>query len=155
MIPKLKGCHPWLVILCCPVDRSVPASPAPAYFTSFISEAGAGGVFDFWAEMSGRRLDLTGSRVLGWYRLTQTVAEIDALSRHAAAAARPRASGAGEDVSGYRYTLALFVGSGHFGAQGSDVASGMSGWRGQPGWRWCSKCESLAFWDGSRAPGVC
>src|SRR4030095_3734857 len=94
MIPKLKGSHPWLVILCCPIDRSVPASPAPAYFTSFISEAGAGGVFDFGAEISGGRLDLTGSRVLGWYRLTQTVAEIDALSRSAAAAAARAAAGA-------------------------------------------------------------
>lgn len=24
-----------------------------------------------------------------------------------------------------------------------------------PFWRWCSKCESMAFWDGSRAPGPC
>jgi hypothetical protein len=26
---------------------------------------------------------------------------------------------------------------------------------GDPYWRWCRKCESLAFWDGSRDPGPC
>jgi hypothetical protein len=25
----------------------------------------------------------------------------------------------------------------------------------QPHWRWCAKCEALAYWDGSRQPGPC
>jgi hypothetical protein len=156
MITKLKGSHPWLVILCCPSDRSVPTLPAPEYFAGFISGVGTGGLFDYWSQLSGGRFDLAGSRVLGWYRLTQTVAQIDAIDRSAAAAvARAAATAAGEDVTGYRYTLALFVGSGHFGNQGEDIAAGINDTRGQPGWRWCSKCEGLAFWDGSREPGPC
>jgi hypothetical protein len=53
---------------------------------SFISETGAGGLFDYWSQISGGRLDLTGSRVFGWYRVSQTVAQINALDRSAAAA---------------------------------------------------------------------
>lgn len=85
MTTKLKGSHPWLVIICCPSDRSVPSWPTPDYFRSFISEAGAGGLFDYWSQVSGQRLDLSGSRVLGWYKLTQTIAQIDGMGRGAAA----------------------------------------------------------------------
>jgi len=158
MTTKLKGSHPWVVILCCPSDRDVPSSPTPDYFTSFISEAGAGGAYDFWSQISGGRLDLAGSRVLGWYRLTQTVAQLPTGpdSRSAAAAlARAAATAAGEDLSGYRYTFALIVDFDNFGNQGQDVVSRISAWRGQVGWRWCKNCECLAYWDGSREPGRC
>ena len=36
-----------------------------------------------------------------------------------------------------------------------DVAIGISATNGQPWCRWCSQCDGLAFWDGSREPGRC
>src|SRR5262249_25141189 len=156
MTTKIEGAHPWLVILCCPSDRTIPAQPDIANFAAFIAEAGTEGIHDYWWQISRQKLDLRGSRVLGWYTLTQTLAQIDAMSRSAAAAlARTAAADAGVDITGYRYTLAVFVDSGHFGAQGEDVACGVRAIQGQPGWRWCKKCEGLAFWDGSRQPGTC
>jgi hypothetical protein len=153
---KLKGSHSWLIILCTPRGATTPPWPARDYFISFISERGAGGLYDYWSQISGQRLSLGGSRVLGWYPLTQTVAEINALDRSpAAAVAREAATRAGEDLSGYRYTLAIFAGSNHFGAQDSNVVASIQVTRGQPGWRWCRKCECLSYWDGSRTPGPC
>ena len=153
---KVQGSHSWLLILCRPSDATLPTWPGRDYFVNFISGSGAGGLYDYWSEISGRRLNLGGSRVLGWYSLTQTVAQINDLTRSGAAAvAREAAIRAGENLSGYRYTLAFFAGSNHFGAMGSDVAAEIRVTHGQPGWRWCSKCKCLTYWDGSRTPGPC
>src|SRR5687767_14850144 len=83
---KLKGSHPWLVILCRPSDATLPPWPERDYFVKFISEPGAGGLYDYWSAISGQRLSLGGSRVFGWYSLTQTIAQINSLDRSAAAA---------------------------------------------------------------------
>ncbi|MEO9295931.1 MAG: hypothetical protein ABI347_10090 [Nitrososphaera sp.] len=41
------------------------------------------------------------------------------------------------------------------GAQSRNVIAGIIQEPGQRGWAWCSKCQSLAFWDESRQPGIC
>ncbi len=143
----MRGSQPWLVILCVPSDQSTPAWPDPAYFEGLITPSG-GGLADYWSQVSNGSIDLTGSRVLGWYKLTQTVAEIDKVGRAAAAAiARGAATKAGVDVSGYQHTLTFIVGSNHYGAQGADVAAGVGVVAGQSYWRWCTKCEGLSYWS--------
>jgi hypothetical protein len=41
------------------------------------------------------------------------------------------------------------------GSIGSYVIYGTVQELGQPGWRWCSKCQGLAFWDDQDQPGKC
>jgi hypothetical protein len=71
------------------------------------------------------------------------------------ATARDAATAAGAGLSGYLHTLAIVTGYPGSGNVGADVAYGISATNGQPGWRWCAKCEGIAFWDGSRSPGPC
>lgn len=151
----MKGSHPWLVILCVPSDRNIPAWPDLAYFKGLMSP-GSGGLADYWAQVSCGAIDLTGTRVLGWYKVTKTLAEMDQMSRGSAAAVgRAAATKAGVDVSGYKNTLVFILGSGHYGAQAPDVAASVLETTGQPGWRWCKKCEGLAYWVGPDEPGHC
>ncbi len=72
-----------------------------------------------------------------------------------AAAARAAATAAGADITHFIYTLAVVAGYSGGGAQGNDVVLGIRATNGQAGWRWCSQCDGLAFWDGSRQPGRC
>lgn len=156
MPPRLKGSQPWIAILCVPMDRAVPALPDPTYFRQFLADFGAGGIADFWLDMSGGRLDLSASRVVGWYVVGKRQAELKDMQRgEVAALARATAQAAGVVTVGYRHVLAVVYDRPDSGAVGSDFILGVQPWQGQPGWRHCRRCESLAFWDGTREPGLC
>jgi hypothetical protein len=141
------------VILCRASDRDAPAWPPPQYFADFIGGHHAGGLYDYWLDVSYGQLDLQGSTVLGWYQLSQTAAEIAQMDRGTLVSAARAVAGAA--AAGFAHTLAVATEYPGGGNVGSDVAAGIFETLGQPGWRWCSKCESLAFWDGSRDPGAC
>src|SRR5438105_8317277 len=76
----VSGTSRWAILLCTfadhpqnPVDMQPPAS----FFEDLFTETGAGkgGMFDYWKTMSYGQLDLTGSRVFGWFQQTQTLAD--------------------------------------------------------------------------------
>jgi hypothetical protein len=62
-----SGTTRWAILLCRFSD--VSAQPRPAsYFRNMFTEVGAGqnGMFDYWRDMSGGTVDLTGSQVFDW-----------------------------------------------------------------------------------------
>jgi hypothetical protein len=86
MTPKVKGSHPWALILCNASDQDAPGWPGLDYFNAFIAEPGGNGLYTWWQQVSGGNLDLAGSKVFGWYRAIADT-ETPKLSR---LAARPR-----------------------------------------------------------------
>jgi hypothetical protein len=156
MMAKVKGAHPWALILCHASDQTVPDWPALDYFNRLIASPTGNGLYTWWQQVSNGNLGFVGSAVFGWYGLSQSLAEISPMGRSDLInMARAAAMGAGADLSGYLHTLAIVTGYPGSGNIGTDVAYGISATNGQPGWRWCAKCEGLAFWDGSRNPGPC
>jgi hypothetical protein len=144
------------MILCYPSDQTAPDWPPLDYFNNLIASPAGNGLYTWWQEVSGGNIDLAGSRVFGWYTLSKSLAEITPMERATLiATARAAATAAGVDLSGYRHTLAIVTGYPGGGAQGADVVCSITATNGQPGWRWCNKCEGLAFWDDSRPPGPC
>jgi hypothetical protein len=99
---------------------------------------------------------LAGSNVFGWYRLSSSLAEIAKMDRATQIAhARAAATASGADLSGYLHTVSFITG-GDGGNTGTDIATNIYPTNGgQPWWRWCDKCEGIAYWDGSRGPGLC
>jgi hypothetical protein len=162
MAPKLKGSHPWAVILCVASDEKIPTWPPISYFQDLIRTPGRGGLYDYWNQASGGLLDFNGSYVYGWYQLTQTSAALAKLRRgDVVGLARAAAvSNAGVDFGNGQFERVIAVvsdcpdqGNTYIGG---DVFGFFSDAPGQRGWRWCSNCQSLAFYDGTAAhPGAC
>jgi hypothetical protein len=78
----ISGKQPVVVVLCKFKDKTNEPQSA-AYYQGMFSETGvgSGGAFDYWRDVSYGQLDLTGTVVKGWYELSQTVAEWNALTR--------------------------------------------------------------------------
>ena len=71
-----RGSMPWSVLLCKYSDQ--PQQPqAPAFFATFLTQAGAGqgGAADYWRDISAGAVDLQGSTVGGWYTMGSTLAQ--------------------------------------------------------------------------------
>jgi hypothetical protein len=69
---------PWAIILARLSD--VPAVPQPPdYYADLFTRDGTGGVCDYWRAVSNNSLDITGSRVLGWFDVGHTTAEYNTL----------------------------------------------------------------------------
>jgi hypothetical protein len=69
---------PWAIILCQFNDR--PAVPQPPdYYVDLYTRNGLGGLCDYWREVSGNALDLTGSRVFGWFTMAHASTELNNL----------------------------------------------------------------------------
>ncbi|HEU4387234.1 MAG TPA: hypothetical protein VFV34_05515, partial [Blastocatellia bacterium] len=64
----VKGRIPWAVVLCRFNDLP-PLSTPISQFNDFVAGAGKGGVFDYFKDVSFGTIDLTGSRVFGWYTM--------------------------------------------------------------------------------------
>ena len=102
----------------------------------------------WWQHVSGGILGLRRLEGLRWYSLSNTLADVKSIPRdQLVSIARAAATAAGDDVSGYLHTLAIVTGYPGSGNVGSDVAYGISATYGQPGWRWCAKCEGIAFYQ--------
>ena len=61
---------PFAIILCKFSDQPQESRP-PSFYQNCFTEAGAGsgGAFDYWRDVSFGKLDLTGSKVFGWYQM--------------------------------------------------------------------------------------
>lgn len=70
---------PWGIVLCRFRDR--PAEPRPAgYYVDLFANNGTGGMCDYWRTVSAGALDLTGSRVFGWFQMNRSSDEVLRLS---------------------------------------------------------------------------
>jgi hypothetical protein len=69
---------PWAIVLCRFSD--IPAVPQPAdYYEDLYTRNGAGGLCDYWRTVSCNSLDLTGSRVFGWFTMNHASSEVNQL----------------------------------------------------------------------------
>jgi hypothetical protein len=77
-----RGAIRWSVLLCKFSDRAAEPQ-APAYFRDFLTQGGAGqgGAADYWRDVSGDAISLSGSEVRGWYTMPVTVSQSQSKSR--------------------------------------------------------------------------
>jgi hypothetical protein len=83
--PREKGTtmsnvsRPWAIILCKFNDKPTETKPLPFYADLF-AQNGIGGFCDYWRDVSANGLDLTGSRVFGWFTMSHASSEVTKLS---------------------------------------------------------------------------
>ena len=59
---------PWAIILC--RFNDVAAIPQPVdYYEDLFTRNGTGGLCDYWRAVTCNALDLTGSRMFGWFTM--------------------------------------------------------------------------------------
>jgi hypothetical protein len=69
---------PWAIILCLFNDK--PQIPQPAdYYADLYTRNGAGGIADYWREVSMNTIDMTDSKVFGWFTMKHASAELQQL----------------------------------------------------------------------------
>jgi hypothetical protein len=68
----------WAIVLCRFSDRPAETRPR-AYYEDFFTQPGAGGVCDYWRAVTHNSLDLTGSRVFGWFQMNKVSSDVNRL----------------------------------------------------------------------------
>jgi hypothetical protein len=69
---------PWAIILC--RFNDVPTVPQSVdYYEDLYTRNGTGGLCDYWRSVSCNALDLTGSRVFGWFTMNHVSFEVNQL----------------------------------------------------------------------------
>ncbi len=69
---------PWAIVLCRFSDVTmVPQNPD--YYEDLFTRNGTGGLCDYWRAVSCNALDLTGSRVFGWFTMNHSSSEVNQL----------------------------------------------------------------------------
>jgi hypothetical protein len=69
---------PWAIVLC--RFNDIPEVPkSPDYYEDLFTRNGTGGLCDYWRAVSFNALDLTGSRVFGWFTMNHSSSEINQL----------------------------------------------------------------------------
>src|SRR5206468_12701756 len=80
------GAHPergsvkWSVILCTFSDSPAPPHN-PGFYRNMFFVPNAGGMADYWSQISNRGVDFQGSAVVGWYAEPFTIAQAQAQDR--------------------------------------------------------------------------
>jgi hypothetical protein len=116
---------PWAIVLCRFSD--VPAEPQPpAYYQRLYTENGTGGICDYWRTVTCGTLDLTGSRVFGWFAMNHTASDVSQLSfpgdrGQLVQWAREAAQANGVDLSAFRNVLAVHNFGVDHGAAGNGI----------------------------------
>jgi hypothetical protein len=75
-----RGSTPVYVILCQTSD-SGPAPRTNSHYRDLLVNTGTGGAADFWNDISYGNFSNAGSSIHGWYRLSQTTGQFQALDR--------------------------------------------------------------------------
>lgn len=68
------------MLLCRTWDSAAPTR-TPAQYSNILFNNGTGGLADWWRDISYNNFNNAGSRVNGWYRMSQTTAQFTALDR--------------------------------------------------------------------------
>lgn len=156
----VKGRTAWAVILCRFNDLP-PLSTPLSEFGDFVAGSGRGGVFDYWRDISYGAIDLTGSKVFGWYTMKYSFFKegLDPFKESHLPPEKQRrvrtawideairlAKENGVDLSPFYGVIAVVNASVDDSASGRNLVLGIdeSRW-GQSNWRWCKKCQGLAF----------
>jgi hypothetical protein len=136
---------PLALILCKFSDVAIPNLPI-ATFQNFMS-SGYGGLRDYWYDVSWGGVDITTSVVLGWWEMQYSYMQDGNRSRgDFISEARRLAALNGVDLSKY-YGVMAFPNANVDGgnAGGTDMVGCVGGSWGQSQWRWCLKCQSMAY----------
>lgn len=68
------GSKPYITILCRFADAIDVTPHDPSYYANWLTAPGYPNLDDYWQELSDGRINLAGSRVVGWYNLSSTQA---------------------------------------------------------------------------------
>jgi hypothetical protein len=140
------------IILCRFNDVDTPSLPRSTFTDA--ATAGKGGLRDYWYDISYNQTDLSGSKVFGWWTMKYSYITDGTLSRDAWIGEAKRLAGVnGVDLSPFYGVIAVINANADDSDSGQDLAVGIGGTWGQQGWRWCNKCQVLAY-SGS-TPGPC
>ena len=164
MRPMLSGPAPWAVILCRFNDVDVPAVPRSTFY-AMVSEYGRTGLFDYWKDISYENVSTAGSEVFGWYTMQYSFVRDSADPLHNPNDKTPRrlvwinearrlAAADNVDLSAYYGLIVVINGPGDSSNIGTDMVMNVGGKWGQDSWRWCNKCQGLAY-AGNPALGPC
>ncbi len=117
---------PWAVVLCKYSDSPKTEPHPPRYYQEAFSEVGKGmgREFDYIRQVSHGALDMTGTKVFGWYTIKHSAKEMAALKapdpgrsiQHDWAVEAAKANKI--DVSKFHGVIAVFNGNAHAGATG-------------------------------------
>lgn len=160
MLPILNGPVPFAIVLCRFNDVPILDIPRSRFF-DFVAQYGRGGLFDFWRDVSYGMIDLTGSEVFGWYTMKYSFVLDGAdpfkngtQGRFAWIEEAIRLAGEnGVDLNRFHSVIAVVNANVDDSNAGLNTAMGIGGSWGQTNWRWCQKCQGLAYGGGS--PGAC
>jgi hypothetical protein len=109
----------------------------------------------YWAAVSKGAIQIAVNVYPRIVALPLTAAELSLMGRSAIGDAIVKAAAPDADLDSMDILVGLVNTPCGGGAQGNRVVSGVYSELGQRHWWWCSKCQSLGFWDGSRLPGSC
>jgi hypothetical protein len=112
---------PWAIVLCTPSDLTAvdPQHDYDFYNRLFtIAGQGTGNLTDYWSALSYGNVDLSGSRVFGWYDLGKTAAQLQAEGRDAHISDCINAAAHDTDLATYYNAIAVYnFGLGDSGAE--------------------------------------
>lgn len=120
---------PWAVVLCKFSDQPQEPHP-PAFYAQAFTEAGAGKgtEFDYWRDLSFGKLDLTGSKVFGWFAIPHKLTDIKGRRDTFVSWGTDAAVAHGVDLSAFLATIVIFNADVDSGAAGgSRIVLGTSG----------------------------
>jgi hypothetical protein len=116
---------PWAILLCKFSDR--PGEPQPVdYYEDLYTRHGTGGLADYWKDVSFGNLDLTGSRVFGWFTMNHTTADVSQLTFPGQRSVlvqwgRDAAAAAGIDLTPFKQVLVVHNYGVDHGAAGNGI----------------------------------
>ncbi|MFI6663176.1 hypothetical protein ACIBL8_47780 [Streptomyces sp. NPDC050523] len=132
--PPVNPTSPWAILLCQFKDASTSPSLPRTRFEELFTSTGSNkfNMVDFFRDMSHGNLDVSTSRVLGWYTLAQKVSEYTGNGGNPQGRqdlikwGRQAAINAGEDLSPYadRILVVTHPPTDLFGSMGSGAVSG-------------------------------
>jgi hypothetical protein len=139
----VTGVNPWAIILCKFTDVSLPTTPI-SYFASFL-DRGSQGLYDYWYDVSYGQIDLTGSKVFGWWTSQYSLLSDGNRPRSDfTKEARRLAALNNVDLTKFYRIMCYFNANTDSGFEG-DVNGGIGGQWGQSNWNWCRKCQGMVY----------
>ena len=137
------------------IVRASASDVAIAEVPSYLDLVELGGALErYWDEVTRGALDLAFNVYPRLVALPQDAATLRGMHRWAIGDAIINAA-PGEDLGWADVFIGLVNTPCGGGAEGNRVIGGSYQELGQRSWAWCSKCQSLAFWDQTRPPGRC
>lgn len=163
MLPSIRGPTQWAVILC--RFNDIPPLNIPnRKFFDLVSEYGTGGLFDYWRNVSYDAISLAGSEMYGWYTMKYSFVRdgLDPLKDGGRTPvrlawineAKRLAQENGVELSRFYGVIAVVNAKVDDSNIGRDMVLSVGGAWGQTNWRWCNKCQGLAY-GGNPSPGAC